>query len=72
MFWGFSKFQSPGAGVAPCPNMGAGNWKFLKLMDENNRVTAPYAGRENARGAKMHVARKNVPNLPITSPNINF
>ena len=32
LFWGFSKFQTPGAGVAPHPNMGAENWNFLKLL----------------------------------------
>ena len=32
LFWGFSKFQPPGAGVAPCPNMGTENLNFLQLL----------------------------------------
>ena len=49
--------------MAPCPNMGAENWNFLKLLktmivgarwflksDKNDRVMAPEAGLENARG----------------------
>ena len=32
LFWLFSKFQTPGTGVAPRPNMGTENWNFLKLL----------------------------------------
>ena len=32
LIWGFQSSRPPGDGLAPCPNMGAENWNFPKLL----------------------------------------
>ena len=69
--------------MAPCPNMGAEIWNFLKLLKTMIvgalwfRLGLLKSDKNDGvlapeAGAKMHSASKNAPNLPKTLPNSNI
>ena len=62
--------------MAPRPNMGAGNWNFLKLL--KTMIVGALWFRLDLLSIrilcilKMRAASKNDPNFPITLPNFNI